>query len=149
MLTSYTEEKLRNLLVEHFPVIFVHLAISADNQRSLSRCLDFVKQHTAVDLGVMIKANRQRILTELLSCYNSHKTKITLALSQCALADPNFKKTVGSSYDTKGLPSKEVARYVGECLMAALSTFNVKLGNKEVSIEEKLIKLIYLRCQIQ
>ena len=141
MLTSFTEEKLRNLLVEHFPVIFVHLAISADNQRSLSRCLDFVKQHTAVDLGVMIKANRQRILTELLSCYNSHKTKITLALSQCALADPNFKKTVGSSHDTKGLPSKEVARYVGECLMAALSTFNVKLGNKEVSIEEKLMIL--------
>ena len=102
MLTSFTEEKLRNLLVEHFPVIFVHLAISADNQRSLSRCLDFVKQHTAVDLGVMIKANRQRILTELLSCYNSHKTKITLALSQCALADPNFKKTVGSSHAAVG-----------------------------------------------
>ena len=131
---------MRNLLVDHFPVIFVHLAISSDNQRALSRCLDFVKQHTAVDLAVMIKANRQRIIAELLSHYNSHKTRITLALSQCALCDHNFKKGSGSG-DGKGLPSKEVARYVGECLMAALSTFNVKLGNKEVSIEDKLMIL--------
>merc|ERR1719342_1336993 len=88
----------------------------------------------------MIKANRQRILTELLSHYNSHKTRVTLALSQCALCDPNFKRAA-SLVDGKGLPSKEVARYVGECLMAALSTFNVKLGNKEVSVEEKLMIL--------
>ena len=140
VLISFTEDKIRNLLVDHFPVIFVHLAISSDNQRSLSRCLDFVKQHTAVDLGGMIKANRQRILTELLSHYNSHKTRVTLALSQCALCDPNFKRAV-SLVDGKGLPSKEVARYVGECLMAALSTFNVKLGNKEVSVEDKLMIL--------
>ena len=140
VLISFTEEKMRNLLVDHFPVIFVHLAISSDNQRALSRCLDFVKQHTAVDLGVMIKANRQRILTELLSHYNSHKTRITLALSQCALCDNNFKKFANAG-DAKGLPSKEVARYVGECLMAALSTFNVKLGNKEVSVDDKLMIL--------
>ena len=61
VLVSFTEEKLRNLLVDHFPVIFVHLAISSDNQRALSRCLDFVKQHTVVDLAAMIKANRQRL----------------------------------------------------------------------------------------
>ena len=140
VLVSFTEEKLRNLLVDHFPVIFVHLAISSDNQRALSRCLDFVKQHTVVDLAAMIKANRQRILTELLSFYNSHKTRITLALSQCASCDHNFKK-VASSADGKGLPSKEVAIYVGECLMAALSTFNVKLGNKDVSVEDKLMIL--------
>ena len=100
-----------------------------------------MNQHTGVDLGGMIKANRQRILTELLSFYNSHKTRITLALSMCALTDQNFKKVANQGGDSKGLPSKEVARYVGECLMAALSTFNVKLGNKEVSTEDKLMIL--------
>ena len=100
-----------------------------------------MNQHTGVDLGGMIKANRQRILTELLSFYNSHKTRITLALSMCASTDQNFKKVANQGGDSKGLPSKEVARYVGECLMAALSTFNVKLGNKEVSSEDKLMIL--------
>ena len=127
---------MRSLLLNHFPIIFCHLAVSADSSRTLARCLDFVKSHTAVDLAGMIRGNRQRILVELLGLYNLYKSRVMHALNLCAMADENFVKP--KKPDSKGLPVAEVARYVGQSLMAVLSCFNVKLNNKEVPTEDKL-----------
>ena len=122
--------------MNHFPIIFCHLAVSAESPRTLSRCLDFVKSHTAVDLAGMIKGNRQRILVELLGLYNLYKSRVMHALNLCAMADENFVKP--KKPDSKGLPVAEVASYVGQSLMAVLSCFNVKLNNKEVPTEDKV-----------
>ena len=136
VLGHYTREKVRSLLLIHFPTIFAHLAVSSDSARVLARCLDFVKSYTAVDFADMVKANRQRLLVELLAFYSEHKTRVTLALGQCALNDDNFKKP--SKEDKNGLPAEEVAKYVGQSLMASLHDFNVRLKKKGVEREERL-----------
>jgi hypothetical protein len=128
--------QVRSLLLNHFPIIFCHLAVSADSSRNLARCLDFVKSHTAVDLAGMIRGNRQRILVELLGLYNLYKSRVMHALNLCAMADENFVKP--KKPDSKGLPVAEVARYVGQSLMAVLSCFNVKLTHNEGPTEDKL-----------
>ena len=37
VLADFTEVKVRTMLVDHFPVIFVHQAISSENSRALKR----------------------------------------------------------------------------------------------------------------
>jgi len=138
MISSYMGQKSRTLLMFHFPSLFTHLIINAEDQQHMQRCLEYLHNHTSKDLAVMLPTNRLRVLVELLTKFNFSKNRITQALSMCARADDLFKHPEKKKTDKKGLTTSAVAQYISQGLMAVLSSFTNSLSNQETPEESKL-----------
>ena len=138
MISSYMGQKSRTLLMFHFPSLFTHLIINAEDQQHMQKCLEYLHNHTSKDLAVMLPTNRLRVLVELLTKFNFSKNRITQALSMCARADDMFKHPEKKKSDKKGLTTTAVAQYISQGLMAVLSSFTNSLSNKETPEESKL-----------
>ena len=121
----------------HFPTLFCHLIIHANDQAHLKKCLSYLEIKTGKSLAELLPTNRQKVLVDLLTKFNFSKERITQALSMCARNDNSFKHSEKKK-DTNLLPKHVVANYVSKGLMAVLSSFVISFSHRDTQTEVKL-----------